>query len=375
MSDNSIIQEISLEETVYDIHGKAVVNQNPDNSSVPYKFDWVGSYQEYQDQDIETNHPEWICYITDDLQGGISVYTKQQVDDAVVHKTLDETISGNKVFNNTITLHDNITPSNHLSKPSPIEDQIIDIAENTNEKIDGFSVTRYQDMTGNREIKVKGGFRSSDDSADLYPTISLGVDPTNNFYVSTNASPAIYSNNSNLATTQFVQNVLPVGVILPYAGTNTPQGYFTCDGSEISRVTYSKLFEAIGTTYGGGDGYNTFNIPNTSHRVLWSAGTWSVGETYEAGLPNITGMSSWDFMGDRYSVDSQNEGALIKYDGKKGNAPRTVTNRYVWTNGNVTDANNKNYLDFDASRSNNIYGSSNTVRPRCIVVKYIIKYI
>jgi len=367
MSDNSIIQEISLEETVYDIHGKAVVNQNPDNSSVPYKFDWIGSYQEYQDQDIETNHPEWICYITDDLQGGISVYTKQQIDDAVVHKTLDETINGNKVFNESITLHDNITPSNYFSKPSPIEDQIIDIAKNTNEKIDGFSVTRYQDMSGNREIKVKGGFRSSDDSADLYPTISLGVDPTNNFYVSTNASPAIYSNNSNLATTQFVQNVLPVGVILPYAGTNTPQGYFTCDGSEVSRITYSKLFEAIGTTYGVGDGYNTFNIPNTSHRVLWSAGTWSVGETYEAGLPNITGYTSVSANG-----GTEYLGGFVMTNGAFY-ANQDVTSGHGFGGGNNHNVGKRLYLD--ASRSSDVYGSSSTVRPRCIVVKHIIKYI
>jgi len=29
-------------------------------------YDWVGTLSEYQEQDIENQHPEWICYITDD---------------------------------------------------------------------------------------------------------------------------------------------------------------------------------------------------------------------------------------------------------------------------------------------------------------------
>lgn len=55
---------------------------------------------------------------------------------------------------------------------------------------------------------------------------------------------------------------MPVGSIIPYAGTTIPAGYLLCDGSAISRTTYSALFAAIGTTYGAGDGNSTFNIPN-----------------------------------------------------------------------------------------------------------------
>lgn len=35
-----------------------------------------------------------------------------------------------------------------------------------------------------------------------------------------------------------------------------------CDGQAVSRTTYSQLFAVIGTTYGVGDGVNTFNLPN-----------------------------------------------------------------------------------------------------------------
>jgi microcystin-dependent protein len=40
------------------------------------------------------------------------------------------------------------------------------------------------------------------------------------------------------------------------------QGWLECDGSAISRIEYSELFEKIGTTYGEGDGITTFNLPD-----------------------------------------------------------------------------------------------------------------
>jgi len=48
--------------------------------------------------------------------------------------------------------------------------------------------------------------------------------------------------------------------VLSAAATVT--GALLCDGTAVSRVTYAALFTAIGTTYGTGDGTNTFNIPD-----------------------------------------------------------------------------------------------------------------
>lgn len=52
-----------------------------------------------------------------------------------------------------------------------------------------------------------------------------------------------------------------------YAGKTAPSGWLLCDGSAVSRTTYSALYDAIGTTYGSGDGSTTFNLPNMSGRV------------------------------------------------------------------------------------------------------------
>jgi microcystin-dependent protein len=40
-----------------------------------------------------------------------------------------------------------------------------------------------------------------------------------------------------------------------------PQGWLSCNGSQVDRVTYQRLFAAIGTNWGSGDGTTTFHLP------------------------------------------------------------------------------------------------------------------
>ena len=51
-----------------------------------------------------------------------------------------------------------------------------------------------------------------------------------------------------------------IGEIIGFPGNSAPKGTLICDGSEISRDTYSELFTAIGTIYGEGDGSTTFYV-------------------------------------------------------------------------------------------------------------------
>ena len=66
---------------------------------------------------------------------------------------------------------------------------------------------------------------------------------------------------------KFISYFEPVGSIKMYAGSNTPTKWLKCEGQAVSRTTYSKLFDAIGTTYGAGDGSTTFNVPDFRGRV------------------------------------------------------------------------------------------------------------
>lgn len=76
------------------------------------------------------------------------------------------------------------------------------------------------------------------------------------------------------ALAQRIEAVLP-NVGMPsgmgadwYSANAPPAPFLLCDGSAISRTAYPTLFAAIGTTWGGGDGINTFNLPDTRARVL-----------------------------------------------------------------------------------------------------------
>lgn len=74
------------------------------------------------------------------------------------------------------------------------------------------------------------------------------------------------------------------------AGATIPDGWLLCNGAAVSRTTYSKLFAAIGTKYGYGNGSTTFNLPNFNGRhVLGTTSTSNLGSYVSAGLPDITG--------------------------------------------------------------------------------------
>ena len=67
-------------------------------------------------------------------------------------------------------------------------------------------------------------------------------------------------------------DTLPVGSVVEWTGTQTPQNWLLCDGREVSRTTYSELFAAIGTVWGAGDGSTSFNIPDYRDKFVLGAG-------------------------------------------------------------------------------------------------------
>lgn len=66
---------------------------------------------------------------------------------------------------------------------------------------------------------------------------------------------------------------LPVGSVVPYAGSSVPPGYLFCDGTPANRTTYAALFSVLGTTYGAGDGSTTFGLPDLRGRAPIGVGT------------------------------------------------------------------------------------------------------
>lgn len=56
--------------------------------------------------------------------------------------------------------------------------------------------------------------------------------------------------------------IVPPGAVMYFARNSAPAGWLKCNGAAISRTAYAKLFAAIGTVFGAGDGFTTFNLPD-----------------------------------------------------------------------------------------------------------------
>ena len=125
---------------------------------------------------------------------------------------------------------------------------------------------------------------------------------------------------------------LPIGTIIAYVGdlSKIPSGWYLCDG--------------------------TNGTPDLRDRFLEGVGNFSVKSFISAGLPNITGrMNTADNELSLSSVGAFYPGPVYGYpSGSQNDRPA-------------------NSLNFDASRSNPIYGKSLTVQPESYIVYYIIR--
>jgi len=74
-----------------------------------------------------------------------------------------------------------------------------------------------------------------------------------------------------------------------FAGKFAPQGWALCEGQLMSIAVYSDLFMLIGTLYGG-DGVNTFALPDLRGRipVHYDDSDESLGLAATGGTENVT---------------------------------------------------------------------------------------
>lgn len=112
-----------------------------------------------------------------------------------------------------------------------------------------------------------------------------------------------------------------VGEIRMFANASAPSGWKLCDGTAVSRTgNGAKLFAAIGTAYGSGDGSTTFNLPNytsafpmgNARATTGGANTVNISHTHAAGsLTNAAEAShTHTFSGQTDSAHDGNRGAL-----------------------------------------------------------------
>ena len=129
------------------------------------------------------------------------------------------------------------------------------------------------------------------------------------------------------------------------------ENWLECNGQAISASAYPELATIMGST-----------VPDLRGRVLQERDTsHAVGQKIEAGLPNITGDAHIDyawFRGSAYAHGSFGAGnSLVSNITTAGNDVRRTC---YW-------------IDFNASRSNPVYGASETVQPPAYAVRYLIR--
>ena len=162
----------------------------------------------------------------------------------------------------------------------------------------------------------------------------------------------------------------PVGAVR--GSLYLPAGYIKCNGATVQRADYPRLVAladrhslwtddtaANAGLFGRGDGTATMVLPNWTDRMVQLAGD-GAGASVAAGLPNITG--EIDYIASQIQKIQKKSGAFA------GTHASTGT---VWTGSASVET---TAIDFDATRSNPIYGGSTTVQPSAIKLIPIIRY-
>ena len=163
-----------------------------------------------------------------------------------------------------------------------------------------------------------------------------------------------------------------LGFAKPFGGTLIPPGYLYCDGSEVSRQAYDKLFAAIGTTWGEGDGENTFNLPDLRGIFVRCDGgenNAAIGVRQGDAIREISGNVGFrPYKGlaasSNATLFTAATGAFAKIAGsletEAGEGPQGVSYAHV-----------REELYFNAS---NVVPTAAEVRPVNVAMKYCIRY-
>lgn len=174
---------------------------------------------------------------------------------------------------------------------------------------------------------------------------------------------------------------VPIGFEYISFNPNIPAGSLPLLGGTFNREAYADLWAWVQTQtgylisetawqskavsnsgnvpfYSDGDGSTTFRVPSLCCWVKGANGISEVGSYLAAGLPNIEGTLIGGKT-DAAATDEQEQSGAFAFDStvkafSGGNGPMPL-------------------YTFDASRSNDIYGNSDTVQPESIVGMWLVK--
>jgi microcystin-dependent protein len=123
------------------------------------------------------------------------------------------------------------------------------------------------------------------------PRVETLISPEKNFSLNTDVVLIYRDSRSGLLQVSrdtFVGDLgVPIGAILPFAGSNVPTGFLLCDGTELLIEKYNQLYSIIGTTYNGssplqGASGSTFRLPDLRGRFPLGKDNMDNGEQVQS---------------------------------------------------------------------------------------------
>ena len=172
------------------------------------------------------------------------------------------------------------------------------------------------------------------------------------------------------------------GMMQIYAGSTAPSGYLLCKGQAVSRTTYARLFSAIGTTFGAGDGSTTFNLPDMQGKVIVGTGNstkFTFGNTggeenhtiTETEMPAHTHASTVTMRVKGTDYNNTNVIGTGTYNGTT--VTKTADTKNDDAIGQISTKSKGNYLIFTQNTASKGSGTAaNNMQPYA-VINYIIK--
>ena len=242
--------------------------------------------------------------------------------------------------------------------------------------------------TGNQEIggdktftgliTLKKGAIVADSSGDFNANqyLQIGANNVNAYfynkrsgkYLSMRNDGDLHYDGKRLLNVDDLAGMIPSGAVMYFAGQTAPTGWLKANGAAVSRTLYAALFQAVGTTYGAGDGRTTFNLPDLRGEFIrgWDDGRGidsgrALGSAQGDAIRNITG-----------KIDSGKNGALQLFDYIEPTGAFGVEKSWKqWTaESNSGNDNIPRAITFDASR---VVPTANENRPRNIALLACIK--
>ncbi len=157
-----------------------------------------------------------------------------------------------------------------------------------------------------------------------------------------------------------------IGTLYLYPVDYTPENCLACDGYLLNISDYQELYNIIGKNFNkSGDSSDKFRIPDYNITGKFLQPGSNVGKQIAAGIPNITGKFSAGQTSDGVATIFAASGAFYGSNSSKdyGNTENT----------GGSSATNK-VFNFNASRSNTLFGASKTVQPPSQIVHICIRY-